>query len=88
MLVTCLKCSLSCLNCTLTQDFMTLLDDRLVILTADRRLKTAIFENKVLWIKQDKQIKELRMDDRAGGWRRRELSSYMRLADILPCMGA
>lgn len=33
----------------------------------DRRLKTAISENKVLWIKQDKQIKQIRMDDRAEG---------------------
>lgn len=44
---------------------MTHLDDWLVILTTEVRLKTAISENKDLWMKQDKHIKQIGMDDRA-----------------------
>lgn len=50
------------MNRALTEAFMTHLDDWLVILT---RHKTAISENKDLWMKQDKQIKQIGMDDRA-----------------------
>lgn len=45
-------------------DFVTYLDHRMVISVTDGRLKTCLSENKVLWIKHDKQI---RMDERAEG---------------------
>lgn len=50
-------------------DSLTHLDYWMVILVTDLGLKTVLSENKVLWIKHDKQI---RMDERAEGWRRKE----------------
>ena len=75
---------LTCFLCAWIRDFVAHLEHWMVILVPDRRRKTGLSQNEVLWIKHDKQI---RMDERAEGWRRESIIPHAHSSWHIPVQG-